>query len=117
MHDISQNPGATNLSAESIRIIQQSRRPSTTKRYDNYIGKWKAFCRERCIDPISTSLDQLIEFLTKTFESGDGYSSVGTARSALSSVLIMDNGTSFEKHPLVQCFMKVILNLWPALPR
>ena len=24
---------------ESMRIIQQSRRPSTTKRYDNYIGK------------------------------------------------------------------------------
>ena len=48
------------------------------------------FCRERGIDPILTSLDQLIEFLIEIFESGVGYSSVGTARSALSSFPIMD---------------------------
>ena len=74
------------------------------------------FCCERGIDPISTSLDQPIEFLTKIFESGVGYSSVGTVRSALSSVLIMDNGMSFEKHSLVQRFMKGIFNLKPAFP-
>ena len=38
-HDIRQKPGAANLSAESIRIIQQNRHPSKIKRYDNYIGK------------------------------------------------------------------------------
>ena len=68
----------------------------TTKRYDNYIGKWKVFCHERRIDRISPSLDQLTEFLTKIFESGVRYSPVDTARSALSSVLIMDNGISFD---------------------
>ena len=115
MYDIRENPGATNLSVESIRIIQQSRRPSTTEKYDNYIGKWKVFCCERGIDPISTSLDQPIEFQTKIFESGVGYSSVGTAKSSLSSVLITDNGISFGKHPLVQRFMKGILNLRPSL--
>ena len=39
------------------------------------------FCRERGTDPILTSLDQLIEFLTEIFESGVGYSSVDPARS------------------------------------
>ena len=116
-HDIRQNPGATNLSAESIRIIQQSRGPPTTKIYDNYIGKWKVFCREMGINPISPSLNQPIEFLTKIFESGVGYSSVGTVRSVLSSVLIMDNGASFGKHPLVQRFIKGIFNLRPVLSR
>ena len=75
------------------------------------------FCRERGIDPISTSLDQPIEFLTKIFELCVGYSSVGTARSTLTFVLIMDNGISFGKHPLVQRFVKGIFNLRPALPR
>ena len=75
------------------------------------------FCRQRSIDPISISLDQPIEFLAKIFESGVGYSSVGTARSALSSVLIMDNGIPFGKHSRVQRFMKGIFNLRPALPR
>ena len=112
-----QNLRATNLSAESFRIIQLRRRPSTTKRYGNYIGKWKVFCRERGIDPISASLDQPIEFLTKIVKSGVGYSTVGTARSALSSVLIMDNGISFGKHPLVKRFMKGVFNLRAACPR
>ena len=75
------------------------------------------FCCERGIDPISTSLDQPIEVLTKIFESGVGYSSVGTVRSVLSSVLIMDNGISFGKHPLVQRFLKGIFNLRPTVPR
>ena len=59
---------------------------------------------EKGIEPISPSLDHPIE-----------YSSVGTARSALSSVLIMDNGISFWKRPLVQRFMKSIFNLTSAL--
>ena len=74
-------------------------------------------CRGRGIDPISASLDQQIEFLTKIFESGVGYSSVGTVRSALSSVLIMENRISFGKHPLFQRFIKLIFNLRPVFPR
>ena len=38
--------------------------------------------RERGINPTSKSLDQPIEFLTKIFESGVGYSSIATVRSA-----------------------------------
>ena len=74
------------------------------------------FCCERNNDPISTSLDRPIEFLAKIFESGVGCSSVGTARPALSSVLITDNGISFGKHHLVLRFMKGIFNLRPVLP-
>ena len=50
------------------------------------------------------------------FELGVGCSSAGTARSVLSSVLIMENGISFGKHRLVQHFMKDIFDLRPALP-
>ena len=83
------------------------------------------FCHESGVDPISTSLDQPIEFLAKVFESGVGYSSIGTARLVLNckistarlSVLIMENGISFGKYPLVQGFMKGIFSLRLALPR
>ena len=70
-------------------------------------------CSERGTDPVSTSLDHPIGFLNKIFESGVEYSPVGTARSALLYVLIMDNEISFGKHPIVQRFIKGIL---PALP-
>ena len=65
------------------------------------------------VDPISTFLEQLIEFLPKILESSVGYS----ARSALSSVLIMDNRISFGKHRLIQRFTEGIFNLRPSLPR
>ena len=81
------------------------------------LGNGKFFCRERGIDPISTPLDQPIEFLTKISECGVGYPSLGTARSALSAVITMNNGISFGKFRLVQHFMKGIFNLRPALLR
>ena len=113
--NIRQNPRATNLSAESIRIIQESRHPSTIKRYNNCIGKQKVFCRERGIDLISISLEQPIEFLTKIFDSTVGYSSVSIARSTLSSP--MDNGISFGKHFVVQLFIEGIFNVCLTFPR
>ena len=39
LHNIRQKSGATSLSAESLKIIQQSRCPSTTKRCGSYIEK------------------------------------------------------------------------------
>ena len=51
------------------------------------------------------------------FGIGVGYSLEEAARSALSSVLIIDNRTSFGKHPLVQQFIKGIFNLRSAVPR
>ena len=41
--------GATNILAESIRIIKQSRHTLTAKIYDNYIGKEKKFCCKRVL--------------------------------------------------------------------
>ena len=75
------------------------------------------FCRKRGIDPISTFLDQRLEFLTKFSKLAVGYSSIGAARSVLSSVLVMDNRISFGKHPLVQQFMRGIFNLRPFFTR
>ena len=82
-------------------------------------------CYESGVDLSSTSLDQPIEYLAKVFESGVGYSSIGTVKLVLYSkistvrlsVLIMENGISFGKHPLVQGFMKDIFSLRLALPR
>ena len=54
--------------------------PRQPKYMTTIIGKWKVFCRERGIDTISRFLGQPIEFLTKCFESGVGYSSVSTAK-------------------------------------
>ena len=58
-----------------------------------------------------------IDFLATLFSSGLGYSAINTARSALSSVLLLPNNTTFGSHPLVTRFLKGVFELKPSLPR
>ena len=58
-----------------------------------------------------------IDFLATLFTSGLGYSAINTARSALSSVLILLNNITFGTHPLVARFLKGVFQLKPSLPR
>ena len=52
----------------------------------------------------------LIEFLTMLYKSGVGYSSVNTARSALSSYLTLGKSVSVGQLPLVKTFLKGVYN-------
>ena len=58
-------------------------------------------------------------FLTELAENGLGYSSIITAKSALSNTIILaDNEhVSVGEHPLVKRFLKGIYNQKPLLPR
>ena len=57
-----------------------------------------------------------IDLLATLFVSGLGYSVIVTARSALSSVLILPDNTTFGSHPLVTRFIKgVFLGCWPSV--
>ena len=42
---------------------------------------------------------------------------MNTACSALSSILVLEDGVKFGEHPLVACCMKGIFELKPALPK
>ena len=106
-----------NISSESVDIILKSWRPATARRYSTFIKQWKVFCHEKQINQISPPLTEAIEFLTKIYKSGVGFSSVATARSALSSLLICENGLTFGKKDVVKRFMKGILNLRPVIPK
>ena len=54
-----------------------------------------------------------IDFLVELHDKGHSYSSVNLARSALSSIMIIDNHLTFGCHPLVVRCMKAIYNLRP----
>lgn len=51
------------------------------------------------------------------FNDGLSYSSLNTARSALSSILPLIDGIPFGKHPLVIRFLKGVFESRPAMPR
>ena len=91
---------------------------ATMKQYRPVIKQWAIFCSNSSIDPFTASVTDGIEFLTTLFYSKDiGYSSINTARSALSLIIEARNGISFGSHPLVQRYMKGIFRLKPSLPK
>ena len=51
------------------------------------------------------------------YKHGLTYSSLNTARSALSTVILLPNGNTFENHPLVTRLMKGVFESRPTLPR
>lgn len=59
----------------------------------------------------------IIEFLTMLYKSGVGYSSINTARSALSSYLTLGKSVSVGQLPLIKRFLKGVYNKRPIFPR
>ena len=87
----------------------------TRKRYHTYISAWVNFSSDNSISPMNPTLQQVLEFLS--FQSKTvGYSTVATARSALSTFIKID-GLKVGDHPLVSRFMSGLFNQKPALPR
>ena len=107
----------SSLSKETIDIIMISLSLGTMKQYGPVIKQWVIYPNSS-IDPFTVSITDGIEFLTVLFYSKDiGYSSLNTARSAISLVIEHRNGISFGSHPLVQRYIKGLFRLKLTLPR
>ena len=70
---------------EVTNILMTSWRKGTKKKYATYVKKWTAFCRERQINCYSPPLRDGLQFLLGLFNQGLSYSTLNTARSALST--------------------------------
>ena len=76
-----------------------------------------SFCDEREIDPFEANVNNVVIFLTSLYNLGLGYSSINTARCALSSFLQMDHSVNIGNHVLIRRFMRGVFLLRPSLPR
>ncbi|KAK3727522.1 hypothetical protein QZH41_009982 [Actinostola sp. cb2023] len=59
----------------------------------------------------------VLDFLQGLYDSGLGYSCINTARSALSTLIVLDNNVTIGTHPLVQRFVRGVFQARPALPK
>ena len=87
------------------------------KKYNSHIKIFVKFYREKYTDLIQTTTEMGTEFLTEYFKTGLGYSSVNSARSALSNIKKPVCNVPFGKSPLVCRLLKGVFNIRPALPR
>ena len=78
---------------------------------------WLEFCSKRTIDYSSPKISEAVEFLMTLHSQALRYFSINTARSALSSILKLDNWDNFGTHPLVTRLMKGIYELIKPKPK
>ena len=69
------------------------------------------------MDPISSNVTVGINFLAELYDDGLSYSSINTARSALSTLMQLQDGENFGSNTLVSRFMRGVFVKRPALPR
>ena len=106
-----------NLLEESLSIYNASWRGSTAKSYDSAWNLWVSWCQQKSINPISSSLRDIIQFLTDQYHSGKQYSTINTYRSTISSSHPPIDGIVEGKHPIVCRFMQGVFNSRPSCPK
>lgn len=80
------------------------------------------FCDRQQSSPFYPPVGVVIDFLLELYngcpplQRGLGYSALGTARSALSTIAVIDNVPAGQ-HPVVQRFMKAAFNTRPTFPK
>lgn len=104
---------------KAINIVLQSWRLSSQNQYDAHINKWLLFCTQRQANQICPGMSVAVEFLTNVYEEGLSYSSITSARCALSAIIDTSDSVhrTFGEHPDVKRFMKGIFQSRPPLPR
>ena len=106
------------ISGHAAETIISSWRQSSRKQYLSAIRKWLHFCTKRKIDPIKAAVSEGINFLQDEFASGASYSSLNTARSALSFILpVHGHSVTFGMDHLVRKVFRGVFNLTRPKPR
>ena len=109
------------FSANITDVILSSWRQGTIKQYNVFLKKWTEFCLSRQTNSLSSSVPLVLEFLHHLYTQGYSYSSLNTARSALSALCLSSQAHSesdaIGKHPLVCRYIKGVFQEKPPTPK
>ena len=108
---------ARGFSESACNLLMASSRPGTQQQYQVYIQKWSNLCAQRKINHNQLTVEEALEFFTRLYTQGLSYSAINTAQGALSSYIILQDGTSLGQHRLVSCLLKGMFQTKPPLPR
>lgn len=96
----------------------RAQRPSTHKQYDSYTSIWFEHCKKHRIDALQPPVSKVLDFMEELRSSRKlGYNALNTVRSALSSIIILPDGTPFGQTRLTKIYMKGVFNTKPPMPR
>lgn len=101
------------LTPETINIITASLSNNTLKQYNTAYRKWWQFCQTHKVDCYTASIQTVLHFLSREFETGASYTTLNTYRSALGLII----GRQLSTNDIVSRFMKGVFKLKPVFPR
>ena len=105
------------VSQPAQRQLLAAWRTRTEKRYSSAWRKWTCWCGERQVNPLSASLDSVLNFLASQFEAGLKYRTLNVYCSALSATHPQIEGYNVGEHPLIVQLLKGIFNSRPPALR
>ena len=79
--------------------------------------KWASWCCERDVNPFTSNLIEILNFLVFLYEKGYEYSSINSHRSAISAYHVHIDNNPIGQHPRVCTLMTGIFNNRPPKPR
>ncbi len=86
-------------------------------KYSSTWSRWQKFCSDKGISSTHTNINSVLEFFTSLYTNGCHYSGLCAARSALTSLVHIEDGPSISAHPLTNRFLKGVFNMHPPAPR
>ena len=106
-----------NVSGKAAEIILKSWSAGTQKQYKPYITQWIDFCSKQKSDPYDPPLTAVLDFLVTLYDKGLSYTTITTARSAISVFTVPRNNIAIGTHPLISRFMKGVFKGSPPTSR
>ena len=105
------------LSAEVIELLLASSRSSTAAAYQSAWNKWCCWNVARGFDPLSNTLNNILQYLNDLFRSGLAAQTINSHRSMLSMTLDPIDGHNIGEHPLIVQLLKGCYNSKPPRAR
>ena len=117
LENIRENWRAQGFSEEAVNIMGESRRKGTKSAYECAWRKWTSWCAEQQVDPFHTTLANVINFLSHSFQERREYATLNTYRSAISAYHPRIEGWKVGQHPQIMEFMRGVFNRRPPIPK
>ena len=105
------------LSEEVVQLLLEGTRNTTRSTYRSAWCNWVGWCHERDPDPVSASVNSVLEYLTGLQAANFSYSLVNIHRSMLSSTLERSGTIPIGQLPYVKQLLKGVFNSNPPRPK
>lgn len=107
----------TGINPKAIDLICSAKAPSTYKQYEVYLKQFSEFCALNDIDPNDPSIEDCINYLHSLMDKGLAYSTVNTARSALSFYFDFFKGVKVGETKIVKDLLDSYARANPPKPK